>query len=74
MALLETEGAKAIAAAIAIFGGAIGTGLAQAAIGASAIGVIGEKPEQATKLIIWLAIPETIIIFGFVVAALFIFL
>ena len=70
MAVLETEGAKALAAAIAIFGGAIGTGLAQSGIGASAMGVIAEKPEQATKLIIWVAIPETIVIFGFVIALL----
>ncbi len=74
MALLETEGAKAIAAAIAIFGGAIGTGLAQSGIGASAMGVIAEKPEQASKLLVWLAIPESIVIFGFIVAAVLLFL
>ncbi|HIH10521.1 MAG TPA: ATPase [Candidatus Diapherotrites archaeon] len=70
MALLETEGAKAIAAGIAILGGALGTGLAQSAIGSSAMGVIAEKPEQATRLLIWLAIPESILIFGFIVALL----
>lgn len=74
MAVLETEGAKAIAAAIAIFGGAIGTGLAQSGIGASAMGVIAEKPEQASKLLVWLAIPESIVIFGFIVAAVLLFL
>ncbi|MBI4210584.1 MAG: ATPase [Candidatus Diapherotrites archaeon] len=73
MALLETEGAKALAAGIAIFGGAIGTGLAQSAIGASAVGVIAEKPEQSSKLLTWLVIPESIIIFGFVVAAMLLF-
>ncbi|MEK6958028.1 MAG: ATPase [archaeon] len=70
MALLEGAGLIAIGAGIAVFGGAIGTGWAQSAIGSSAMGVIAEKPEQATKLIIWLAIPETIVIFGFVVALL----
>ncbi|AJF59873.1 MAG: ATPase [Candidatus Diapherotrites archaeon] len=70
MVVLETQGAMAIAAGIAIFGGALGTAWAQSAIGSSAMGVIAEKPEQATKLIIWLAIPETIVIFGFVVALL----
>jgi len=72
MVLFETAGALAIGAGIAIFGGALGTAWAQSAIGSSAMGVIAEKPEQATKLIIWLAIPETIVIFGFVVAILLI--
>ncbi len=72
MVLLEVEGAKALAAGIAILGGAIGTAMAQTGIGSSAMGVIAEKPEQATKLLIWLAIPETIVIFGFVVALLMI--
>ena len=49
--VLEEAAAKALGAAIAIFGGAIGTGLAQSAIGASAVGVIAEKPEQASKLL-----------------------
>ncbi len=70
MPILEGTAAIAMAAAIAIFGGAIGTAWAQVAIGSSAMGVIAEKPEQASKLIIWLAIPETIVIFGFVVALL----
>ena len=71
--MVLVEGAVAglaIGAGIAILGGAIGTGLAQAAIGSAAMGVIAEKPEQATKLIIWVAIPETIVIFGFVIALL----
>lgn len=70
MATIETAGLAAIGAGIALAGGAIGTGLAQAAIGSSAVGVIAEKPDQASKLIIWVAIPETIVIFGFVVALL----
>lgn len=68
--VLEGVGGIAIGAGIAILGGAIGTGLAQSAIGAAAMGVIAEKPEQAGKLIIWIAIPETIVIFGFVIAIL----
>ncbi|HLC93093.1 MAG TPA: ATPase [archaeon] len=72
--VLEEAAAKALGAAIAIFGGAIGTGLAQSAIGASAVGVIAEKPEQASKLLVWLVIPESIVIFGFIVAAVLLFL
>ena len=70
MVLAAGAGLVAVGAGIAILGGAIGTGIAQAAIGSSAIGVIAEKPEEATKLIIWVAIPETIVIFGFVIALL----
>ena len=68
--VLEGVGGIAIGAGIAILGGAIGTGIAQAAIGSAVMGVIAEKPEQAGKLIIWIAIPETIVIFGFVIAIL----
>tara|TARA_Y100000310_G_scaffold299208_1_gene333825 strand:+ start:14229 stop:14540 length:312 start_codon:yes stop_codon:yes gene_type:complete len=70
MALIEATAGIAIASSIAIFGGAIGTAMAQSAIGTAAMGVIAEKPEQAGKLIIWIAIPETIVIFGFVIAIL----
>ena len=71
MAIIEGAAAgMALGAGIAILGGAIGTAWAQAAIGSAAMGVIAEKPEQATKLIIWIAIPETIVIFGFVIALL----
>ncbi len=68
MVAIETAGLAAIGAGIALLGGGIGTGLAQAAIGSRAIGGIAEKPEQATKLIIWLVIPESIVILGFVIA------
>ncbi len=68
MATIETAGLAAIGAGIALLGGGIGTGLAQAGIGSSAMGVIAEKPEQATKLIIWLVIPESILILSFVIA------
>ena len=60
----------AIGAGLAVAGGAMGTAVAQSAIGAAAVGVIGEKPEQAGTLLVWLVIPETIIIFGFVLGIL----
>jgi V/A-type H+-transporting ATPase subunit K len=63
----ETAG-LAIGAGLAIIGGAIGTAMVQSAIGSSSIGVIAEKPEEAGKLLLWLVIPETIVIFGFVIA------
>ena len=68
MVLIEGTAGIAMAAGVAMLAGAIGTAWVQVAIGSSAMGVIAEKPEQAGKLIIWLAIPETIVVLGFVIA------
>ena len=72
MVALENAGAFGIAAAIALFGGAIGTGMAQASIGSSIMGVIAERPEDTFKLIVYMALPELILLLGFVVAFLLI--
>lgn len=61
-------GHKAIAAAIAIGLAALGTGYAQARIGAAGAGAIAEKPSLLPSILILLVIPETIIILGFVIA------
>jgi V/A-type H+-transporting ATPase subunit K len=60
----------AIGAGIAILGGAYGTALAQAAIGSAGMGLIAEKPEQFGTALLLLVIPETLVIFGFVIAIL----
>ncbi|MGC8547732.1 MAG: ATPase [Candidatus Micrarchaeia archaeon] len=60
----------ALGAAIAITGGAIGTGIVQAAIGSSGMGLLAEKPDLTGQVLIYLVIPETIVIFGFVIALL----
>ena len=70
MVAIENAGAYGIAAAIAIFGGAIGTGLAQASIGPAIVGYVAERPEDTFKLIVYMAIPELIVLLGFVVAFL----
>jgi len=72
MVLLENAGAFGMAAAVAMFGGAIGTAWAQASIGSSVMGVLAEKPEEAFKLIVYMALPELIVLLGFVVAFLLI--
>lgn len=59
-----------IGAAIAFAAGAIGTGMAQARIGAAGAGTIAERPEMTGTVIIMEAIPETLAILGFVVAAM----
>ncbi len=61
-----------IGAAIAFTGGVIGTGLAQSRIGAAGAGAIAERPEVVGSIIILEAIPETLVILGFVVAAMII--
>lgn len=69
-----TIGLVAIAAALAIGIAAIATGYAQARIGAAGMGVIAEKPELTGRVIVLVAIPETLVILGFAVAAMIILL
>jgi V/A-type H+-transporting ATPase subunit K len=63
-------GLIALGAGLAIGLSALATGLAQARIGAAAMGLIGEKPELAGRAILLVAIPETLVILGFAVAAM----
>jgi V/A-type H+-transporting ATPase subunit K len=58
------------AAALAIGLSALATGWAQSRIGAAGAGALAEKPELTGTMIILLAIPETMVILGFVVAAM----
>ncbi len=64
----------AIGAAIAFSGGALATGLAQSRIGPAGAGTIAENPDLLGPMIILVAIPETLVILGFVVAAMIIFM
>jgi len=63
-------GMIALSAAIAIGLSALATGLAQSRIGAAMAGAIAERPELVGSAIILVAIPETMVILGFVVAFL----
>ena len=63
-----------IGAGIAVGLAAIGTGLAQARIGSAGIGVMAEKPEMIGRVILMVAIPETLVILGFAVASMIIFI
>lgn len=63
-------GLVALSAGIAIAGAAIGTGMAEQAIGSAAVAAMVEKEELFAKGLILTVIPETIIIFGLVVAIL----
>ena len=64
----------AIGAALAVGLAAMGTGYAQARIGSAGVGAIAEKPELTGTIILLVAIPETIVILGFAMAAMIILL
>lgn len=57
-----------IAAALAIGVPALATAWAQSKIGSAGSATIAEKPELATTVILLVAIPETMVILGFVIA------
>ncbi len=71
---MDAEAARFIGAAVAIFGGALGTAWAQSRIGAAGSGAVAERPEISNQILIFLALPETMIILGFVVAAMILLL
>jgi V/A-type H+/Na+-transporting ATPase subunit K len=61
-------GLLGVGAGIAIGFGAVGTGIAQSRIGGAAAGVVAERPEMFGIMLVLLVIPETLVIFGFVIA------
>jgi len=62
------DGLVAMAAALAIGVGAIAVAIAMAAIGSAGAGTLAERPEAFGQILIYLVIPETLIIFAFVIA------
>lgn len=69
---LENTGMIALSAALAIGVSAIAAAMAEKAIGAAAIGAMAEKEQLFGKGLILTVIPETLVIFGLVVAILII--
>jgi len=67
-------GLLAIGAGLAVGLAGLGTGYAQAHIGSAGAGTIAEKPELTGTMILLVAIPETVLILGFAVAAMIILL
>lgn len=60
----------AFAAALAVGLSALATAWAQSRIGSAGAGALAEKPELTGTIIILLAIPETMVILGFVIGAM----
>jgi len=71
---METRAVVALAAALAVGFGAFGTAWAQSKIGAAGAGTVAERPETAGTIILLLALPETMVILGFAIAALILLL
>jgi V/A-type H+-transporting ATPase subunit K len=67
------EGLRALAAALSVGLGAIGTAWAQSRIGSAGAGAVAEKPEVTGTILILTALPETMVILGFVIAAIILF-
>jgi len=67
-------GLIALGAALAVGITALGTGIAQSRIGAAGAGTIAEKPESIGAVILLIAIPETMVILGFVIAIIMMFI
>ncbi len=70
MVELTTTGMIALSAGIAIAGSAFAAAWAEKEIGTAVVGAMAEKEELFGKGLILTVIPETIIIFGLIVAIL----
>jgi V/A-type H+-transporting ATPase subunit K len=57
-----------LGAGLAVGLAGLATGLAQSGVGAGGTGALAEKPELFGNVLILFAIPETIVVFGFVIA------
>jgi len=64
----SNKGLIALGMGLAVGLGALGTGIAQARIGAAGLGSAVEKPEALGLALIFLLLPETLVIFGLVIA------
>jgi len=71
---MAVNGLVAIGAGIAVGFAGIGTGVAQSNIGAAAVGAISEDRSMFGLGLIFTALPETIVLFGLVIAILLMFL
>ncbi|MEW5850098.1 MAG: ATPase [Myxococcota bacterium] len=67
---MDDKSLIALAAGLAVGLPALATGWAQSRIGSAGAATLAEKPELKGSMIVMLAIPETMVILGFVVAVL----
>jgi len=62
----EADTMAKLGAGIALAGCGIGTGLSQGPVGAAGVGMVAEDGSKFVTALIFMAIPETIVLFGFV--------
>lgn len=67
------DAAKMFAAALAIGITAMATAITQCRIGSAGVGALAENPKLFGNILVFLVIPETMVILGFVIAALMLF-
>jgi V/A-type H+-transporting ATPase subunit K len=67
---MADAGLIAIGAGLAVGLAGVGTGIAQSNIGAAAVGATAEDPKMFGRALVFIALPETIVIFGIVIAFL----
>ena len=70
--MVADNGLIALSAAIAIGSSALASAWAEKSIGTAAIGAMAEKEQLFGKALVLTVIPETIVIFGLVIAILII--
>ncbi len=66
----SAQGLVAMAAALTVLGTGLATAWAEKVIGAASVGAIAEKPELFGRVLPLVVIPETIVIFGLIIAFL----
>src|SRR5213596_2193783 len=66
----EAQGLIGMAIALTVAGTGLATAWAEKVIGAASVGAIAEKPELFGRVLPLVVIPETIVIFGLIIAFL----
>jgi len=67
---MADEGLIALSVAITLAGSAIATAWAEKVVGAAAVGAMAENEKLFGKGIVFMVLPETIVLFGFAMAFL----
>ncbi|MCJ2563369.1 MAG: V-type ATP synthase subunit K [Candidatus Thermoplasmatota archaeon] len=68
--MVTDAGMLALSAAITMAGAAFATAWAEKVVGAAAVGAMAENEALFGKGIVFMVLPETIVLFGFVIAFL----
>jgi V/A-type H+-transporting ATPase subunit K len=68
--MVDTAGLLALSAALTLIGSAFATAWAEKVVGAAAVGAMAENEALFGKGIVFMVLPETIVLFGFAMAFL----